>query len=89
MTEQYEKWEDIPVVGQRQILILGGKLWSDAIKRLGLRKIALELAVAAVGAQGPGESACATVTKIDAVADRLLAWLEKDKLKIEPEDKSG
>lgn len=77
--EKPEGWDDLPRAHRAYIMQLGARWWNQATHRLELRKRALELAVAAVGPQPPAELSAPTAAKIEEVAERLLAWLEKEK----------
>lgn len=74
-----EGWDKLTLEQRGYIMKLGGQMWQQAIKHLDLRKHALELAVAAVGPQHASELPAPTADKIEQVAERLLAWLEKEK----------
>lgn len=70
---------DVPPEIRSEIMRRGGAMWARAIERVKLRQRALELSVEICRNHNPSFTAADKADLVEAVDDRFMAYLEKDK----------
>lgn len=74
-----DKLAEIPPETRGEIMRRGGVLWRDALVLQKLRQRALELSVDVCRNHNPSFTAADKADLVETVADRFMAYLEKDK----------